>query len=49
MGCIFSETVTSQNPSGPVIYDSIFVKGLTLAIIPRSWIYATVTSASTFN
>jgi len=43
MVCIFSETVTSQNPSGPVICDSIFVKGLSLAVIPRGWNYATVT------
>jgi hypothetical protein len=49
MVCIFSGTATSQNPSGLVIYDSIFVKGLTLAIMPRGWNYATVTSPLTFN
>jgi hypothetical protein len=49
MVCIFSKPVTFQNPSGPVIYDSVFVKGLTLAIILRGWNYATVTSSLTFN
>jgi hypothetical protein len=47
MVCIFSGIVTSQNSSRPVTYDSIFVNGITLAIMPRCWNYATVTL--TFN